>query len=398
MTRRRRSKWPFIVFLLLAAGGGWWYWSRADKKEGGPEYETAAITRGDVTKVVQATGQLNPLLKVEIGSQISGTIAKLTVDFNSKVKKGALLCQLDPATYEANRQQAAADQATAQAEFAFQKRNLERKRQLLEKKVFPQAEYDKTESDFRRAEAQVLATAARMKKAQVDLDRCSIYAPIDGVIVDRTAEIGQTIAASFSAPKLFVLANDLTKMQINARVSEAHIGQVLAGQKVDFTVQAYPDTFSGEVVQVRNSPIIEENVVNYDTIIAVSNPDLKLRPGMNAIASIVVGERKSVLLVPNGALRFKPPSKSAADASPWPAPPVPVTKSNEPIGQKQIYLAPATPGAEAAPVKIMCGLSDGLLTEVLSGVEEGVSVVTMLKPAANAVAPATNPFGGPGRR
>jgi HlyD family secretion protein len=243
---------------------------------------------------------------VEIGSQISGTINKLNVDFNSMVKTGDILCQLDPATYEAASLQAEAERTSALAERDYQKKTLGRKKQLLEDKLFPQADYDKSEADLASAEARLLLADARVRKARVDLERCTILAPIDGIIIDRTAEIGMTIAASFNAPKLFILANDLTQMQINAKVSEADIGQVQPKQKVSFKVDAYPDAFEGEVVQVRNSPISEENVVNYDAIIHVSNPDLKLKPGMTGDTDIVTAEKTGVLRLPNAALRFKP--------------------------------------------------------------------------------------------
>jgi HlyD family secretion protein len=408
MIRRRSRKWPWVLLLLggLAAGGWWWHSSR-ETKAPGPEYETTTATVGDLTRTVLASGELNPLAKVEIGSQISGTIWKLNVDFNSKVREGDILCQLDPATYEAAYSQTLAEQASAQAELELQQRTLERKLQLLQKDFFAKADFDKAQADLRRAEAQLQLATARAKKAKIDLDRCTIVAPIDGVVVDRTAEVGQTIAASFNAPKLFVLANDLTKMQINAKVSEAHVGPIENGQKVRFEVDAYPDIFQGVVVQVRNSPIKEETVVNYDSIISVDNPDLKLKPGMNAVVEIITGERKDVLKLANAAFRFVPPAKAAggrrgpggppAPPAASPGQPRPKALSNpQAMDEKTVYFPPATPGGDPVPAVIKVGMTDGIHTEVLSGLKPGDVVITMIKPSDEAGPSMTNPFGGIG--
>jgi HlyD family secretion protein len=423
MSRRRRPKWPYYLVLLAAAGGGgWWWWTHREQSATGPEFETATVTRGDIEKLVAAVGELNPLVKVEIGSQISGTIAKLNVDFNSKVKAGDLLCQLDPATYEAAHRLALADESSARAALELQQRTFERKTLLLKREFFAEADYDKAKADLSQAEAAVQVAEARSKRAKVDLDRCTIFSPIDGVVVDRTAEIGQTIAASFNAPKLFVLANDLTKMQINAKISEADIGQVQVGQPVRFTVFAYSEDFTGEVVQVRNSPITEENVVNYDAIIAVNNPDMKLKPGMNATVYITTGSRENVLRVPNAALRFQPPGAApeagsrgprgggggggrrggGPPAGPGTSPEVARPKPAPAEAEKTVFFPPKNPTDPLVPVKVKVGLNDGLQTEVLEGLKEGDELITLLKPVAGAPAAAmNNPFGGPtggGRR
>ena len=351
MSRRRRKKWPWVLLVLVvAAAGAWWFWNQREKKTEGPEYETTKVTTGDLTKTVLASGELNPLAKVEIGSQISGTIFKLNVDFNSKVKERDILLELDPATYKAAYAQTVAEQASAEAELELQERTLERKQLLLKKEFFAKADFDKAQADLSRAKAQLALAAARVLKAKIDLDRCTILSPIDGVVVDRTAEIGQTIAASFNAPKLFILANDLTKMQINAKVSEADVGQIQNGQKVKFRVDAYEQFFHGEVVQVRNSAIKEENVVNYDSIISVDNPELKLKPGMNAVVEIITGERKNVLRVPNAALRFIPKSREKGRMAGGPGagspPPMPFQtrrrpmKPDAPLDEKKVYFPP----------------------------------------------------------
>lgn len=403
--RRRKRRWPLILVLLIAGGAGaWWYYHREDPKDSIPEYETAKVTKGDLTKMVSAIGDVNPLVKVEVGSQISGTISKLFVDFNSEVKEGDILCELDPATYEANYAQAKAECTSAEAERDLQKKNLERKIQLRDRQLLSAADFDQVDADLRRAEAQLQLVEARMKKSKVDLERCKIPAPINGVVVDRTAEIGMTIAASFSAPKLFIMAADLTKMQINAKVSEAYIGQIKPGQKVKFLVDAWPDPFIGDVVQVRNSPITEENVVNYDVIIAVNNPELKLKPGMTATVQVITGERTGVIKVPNSAFRFKPPGKTPPAAAPAPGGPPPAATMAPPSAmmsgarastdEKEVYLKPKNPTDTLVAVKVKTGLGDGVQTEVLSGLNDGDEVILLLKPKQDEAAGTTNPFGG----
>jgi HlyD family secretion protein len=393
--RRRKRRWPWILVLLIAgSAGGWWYYQQENPKDTLPEYETAIISRGDVTKMVSAIGDVNPLVKVEVGSQISGTVSKLYVDFNSEVKEGDILCELDPATYEANYAQSKAECASAAAERDLQRKNLERKTQLRDRQLLSTADFDQVEADLRRAEAQLELVEARMKKAKVDLERCRIPAPINGVVVDRTAEIGMTIAASFSAPKLFIMAADLTKMQINAKVSEAYIGQIKNGQKVKFVVDAWPDPFIGEVVQVRNSPIEEENVVNYDVIIAVNNPDLKLKPGMTATVQVITGERTGVLRVPNGAFRFKPARKSPAAAGPPPGASAMAGGDKSRTDEKDVYLKPKNPADPPVALKVKTGLNDGVQTEVLSGLNEGDEVILLLKQKQEETAATANPLGG----
>lgn len=407
MSRSRRRRWPWVLLLAAACGGTWWWYSHREKKTTGPEYQTAVVTRQDLRRTVKAVGDLNPLQQVEIGSQISGTISELMVDFNSQVTEGDVLCKLDPATYQANYEQAAAERASAKAECDFQRQTFSRKKQLLAENLYAKADFDKAEADLRRAEAQLELAEARLRKAQVDLDRCTIFAPIDGIIIDRTAEIGQTIAASFNAPKLFIMANTLTEMQLNAKVSEAHIGQVEVGQPVVFTVLAYPgEEFHGEVAQVRNSPITEENVVNYDAIISVKNPELKLKPGMNAVVEIIVGERKDTLTVPRSALTFRPPSAGGREGMRGgDGPPAPGSGPRKPIAgatgepyDEDVYVLPKGSSSEPVLRKVRAGLSNDVVTEILEGLEEGETVITLLIPEFSEMGAANNPFGGGMRR
>lgn len=313
MANNEKSGWgKWIIGLLLVggavAGGMWFYKSRGEEP---PEFLTTKVTRGDLTQAVTATGTLNPVLNVQVGSQVSGIISKLYADFNSRVKAGELVAQLDPATYQTRVQQNEADLASARAQLELAQVNARRAEELFKDKLIAQSDYDQTVATLHQAEASVLIKQAALNSSKVDLTRCSIYSPIEGIVIDRKVDVGQTVAASMNAPVLFQIANDLTKMQIDANVSEADVGTVEENQSVNFTVDAFPGrTFVGKVIQIRNVPTTVQNVVTYNAVVEVSNPDLKLKPGMTANVSIVTAERKGVLKIPNGALRFKPPEPS----------------------------------------------------------------------------------------
>ena len=266
------------------------------------------MTRGAITQAVTATGTLNPVVNVQVGSQISGNIQKLFVDFNSPVKAGQVVAQIDPAVFQASVTQAEGDLANARAALELARVTAKRTEELVAKQNSAQSELDQAVAALHQAEAMVTIKEGALQKARVDLDHCTITSPIDGIVISRSVDVGQTVAASLSAPVIFTIANDLAKMQIDANVAEADIGTVEAGQKVDFTVDAFPKrTFHGEVVQVRNAPITVQNVVTYDTVIGVNNSDLKLKPGMTANVSIVGAQRDNALKVSNAALRFRPP-------------------------------------------------------------------------------------------
>jgi HlyD family secretion protein len=298
-------KW-FLIFLATAVGGGgvWYFMRGADAT---PQFQTTSVTRGDVIQAVTASGTLNPVLNVQVGSQISGIIQKLYVDFNSPVKANQVVAQLDPSTYQANVHSAEGDLANTRAALEFSQADARRSEELLKDKLISQSDYDKIQATLHQSEAQVKIKEAALERAKIDLVRCTILAPVDGLVIDRKVDVGQTVAASLSAPVLFTIANDLTKMQIDANVSEADVGTVEEGQEVNFTVDAFPDrNFVGKVIQIRNSPTTVQNVVTYDAVIAVSNPDLKLKPGMTANVSIITDRRTGVLKIPNAAFRFKP--------------------------------------------------------------------------------------------
>src|SRR5438876_5944953 len=281
---------------------------RQCRKGGAANYQTATVTRGPITQAVTATGTLNPVVNVQVGSQVSGNIAKLFADFNSQVKAGQVVAQIDPALFQANVTQAEGDLANAQAALELARINARRTQELFAKKTSSQADVDQAVATLHQAEANVKIKQGALDKAKADLDHCTITSPIDGVVISRSVDVGQTVAASLQAPVIFAIANDLTKMQIDTNVAEADVGVVKIDQTVDFTVDAFPmQTFHGKVVQVRNAPITVQNVVTYDTVIGVSNPDLKLKPGMTANVSIIVAHKDDVLQIKNAALRYRPP-------------------------------------------------------------------------------------------
>lgn len=295
-----------LVPLLVLGGGAYWYWNRGGEKP--PEVLTTTVSRGDIIQAVTSTGDLQPVVTTEVSSQISGQIIEVTVDFNSRVKRGDVLARLDTATYDSRLRQAEAQLANTRANHTLAKLNVERSRTLFERNLVSQQELDQAEAQFQQTSAQLMIQTASVENAKTDLSRCTIYAPIDGIVIDRVAEVGKTVAASFNAPTLFTLVNDLAQMQIKAAVAEADVGNVEVGQEVTFTVDAFPNRqFRGKVEQLRNLPTTTQNVVTYATIINVRNDDLKLKPGMTANVSIVIARRGGVLRIPNAALRARVP-------------------------------------------------------------------------------------------
>ena len=391
----------FIVLGVLG-GAGYYLWAQFfSAAPVGINYRTSPVTRGILTQVVTAAGQISALVMVQVGSQISGTIEKLNVDFNDPVKEGQIIAELDAATYRAVVAQGEGDLANARAALELARLNAERKKQLIEQKLSPVADYDKAIADLHQAEAVEKMKIGTLQRAQVDLRRCTILAPTDGIVISRKVDVGQTVAASLNAPVLFEIAHDLSQMQIHTHVAEADVGGVEPGQKVDFAVDAFPDrTFHGVVGQVRNSPTTIDNVVTYDTVINVDNADLKLKPGMTANVTIILAEKEDVLLVANAALRWKPPEETPADT-----PPDVSNRRRERPAQrapeKKVYFLADGPNAKPELVTITVGLSDGIKSELLSGLKEGQNVVTgTVHPAASgAPNPMGNPFGGgPPRR
>jgi HlyD family secretion protein len=404
-----RRRWTWLVAALTSVVGLGWY--LINQSAGSPlEYETTVVSRGELTQVVTASGQLNPVVKVEVGSQISGIIQKLLADFNSPVKEGQVIAQLDPATYDANLIQARGNLASAVAAEELALLNANRAKVLQAEKLNAKADYEKAVADLHQAESAVKINEGALKKAQVDLARCTIYAPIDGIVISRNVNVGQTVAASLSAPILFLIANDLSKMQIEADVAEADIGVVEVGQEVEFTVDAFPgQTFHGKVTQVRNAPKLEMNVVTYVTIIEVKNADLKLKPGMTANVSIIVARRDNALTIPGAALRFRPtkgPDEKKAESPATVADAKSGKKADSGARKKEkrkvertVYLAStskadnsAEPGVAPRPVQIKTGISDGRRVEVTEGLKEGDRVVIGAVKDEAARSRTVNPF------
>ena len=366
-----------IAILVVAGIAAFWFFRSNGNEE---KFRTEKVVRGDIITVVTATGTVNAVTTVLVGTQVSGTIKKLYVDFNSRVKQGQIIALIDPATFEAQVDQqkanvysAKANLDKATASLADAKRTMERNRELLARNLIAQSDFDAAETNYETsaaqvsvAKAQISQAEASLRTAQTNLGYTKIVSPVDGTVVSRNVDVGQTVAASFQTPTLFTIAQDLTKMQIDTSVDEADIGKVKVGDAVDFTVDAYPDiTFKGKVGQVRISPITVQNVVTYDVVVMVDNPELKLKPGMTANVSIVVSEKKAVLKIPNAALRFRPVSAETGQAG--------RRRAAAQGGGPGVYmLAGDTP--RRIPVTV--GMSDGNYTEVTGGaLKEGQEVI-----------------------
>src|SRR6266513_854094 len=361
-----------IVSLLIIA-----FIVRQCRKGGATNYQTATVTRGPITQAVTATGTLNPVVNVQVGSQVSGNIAKLFADFNSQVKAGQVVAQIDPALFQATVTQAEGDLASTQAALELARVNAKRTQDLFASKTSSQADLDQAMANLHQAEANVKIKQGALDKAKADLEHCTITSPIDGVVISRNVDVGQTVAASLQAPVIFQIANDLAKMQIDSNVAEADVGVVKVEQNVDFTVDAFPmQTFHGKVVQVRNAPITVQNVVTYDTVIGVSNPDLKLKPGMTANVSMVISHKDDALQIKNAALRYRPADATPAAArvaSPSPGGARPGGGRERRGSERTVYVFS---GNRPQPTQIKTGISDGIVTEVMEGLKEGDRVVT----------------------
>jgi HlyD family secretion protein len=439
---KRRLFW--IIGIVVATGllsGGYLYTQGVGAR---PAFRTAAVTRGPLTSAVSATGTLNAVITVQVGSQISGQIKELHADFNSVVKKGQLIARIDPDSFEAKvnqakaqvdaarasvlNQQAAVEKARADVENARaalaasrantakaqvtvldSRRTLGRNRDLRVRGLIAQADEDTAQAAYdsavaqqeaskaqeeaqrsmvrsgeaqlrvaeamlQNARAQVVQNEAALRQAQVDLDRTFIRAPVDGVVVGRTVDVGQTVAASLQAPTLFTIAQDLRNMQVDTNVDEADVGRVRVGQAVTFTVDSFPSrTFSGEVVQIRKAPLVVQNVVTYDVVVSARNPDQRLLPGMTANVRIVIEQKDNVMQVPNAALRFRPPGTETTERERPTRPSGGPGRSGGPAAGRVWVVG--TDGKPAA-IPLQLGIGDGTYTEVAKGdLEEGQHVI-----------------------
>jgi HlyD family secretion protein len=461
---KRRILWA-IVIVVIAGGitGGYFY---SQSVGGRVPYKTAPVTRGTLVAAVATTGTLNAVITVQVGSQVSGNIKQLFADFNSQVKKNAVIARIDPDIFEAKvnqaraqvdaakaqvlNQQAAVEKAradlenaraglasaraqTAKAQVAVTdaRRNLLRQGELRQKELIAQADQDTAqvaydssiaqheanqaqeraqaaavkaaeaqlkvvEAQLKNAQAQVGQNEAALRQAQLDLEHTIIRAPVDGVVVSRNVDVGQTVAASLQAPTLFTIAQDLSKMQVDTSMDEADVGRIAVGQKATFTVDAFPGrVFRGEVVQIRKAPQIVQNVVTYDVVVSASNPDLELLPGMTANVKVITDRRTDVLRVPNAALRFRPPGA---------VPPERQSRTRTGPGGTGGRTAPSPegrvwvvgPGGAAQPLAVRVGISDGTQTEVLGDqLHENQDVIVGLSGPVERGGPAS---GGPRMR
>jgi HlyD family secretion protein len=375
--RITKKKLSFLALLLAVCVVVVFFLIRG--KGNGAEYKTAPVTKGDIRSTVTATGTVNAVTTVLVGTQVSGTINHIYVDFNSPVKKGQRIADIDPATFQAQVDQARANVmvakanvAKAQAALSDSKRTLDRNKQLWERNLIARSDFDSAETNFssnqagvQAAQAQTAQQEAALRLVETNLRNARIISPVDGIVVSRAVDVGQTVAASFQTPTLFTIAQDLTKMQIDTSVDEADIGKIQSNQAVDFTVDTYPDaTFKGRVSQVRIAPIAVQNVVTYDVVIKVDNGDLRLKPGMTANVSIITAERSGVLRIPNAALRFRPANSEGASQ-----------RSGKRTGQSG-YAVWAPDGKNLKRAPITLGISDGAYTEMTSGeLKEGQLVV-----------------------
>jgi HlyD family secretion protein len=306
-----------LAAIVIAAGIAYYWLHTADAP---PQYRTQTVEKGDVSQTVSANGTINPVTLVSVGTQVSGTVKKLYVDFNSKVKKGEILLELDDSLLAAQLKQSEANVESAQASLDLAAANEKRTSDLFAQEYVSKQDLDTAVQAKKAAAAQLLAARAQMERDRANLSYSVIRSPVSGVVVDREVDVGQTVAASLQTPTLFKIAQDLSKMQIDTNFAEADIGGIRVGQAVHFTVDAFPDRhFNGEVKQIRLNPTTVSNVVTYDVVVNVDNPEQILLPGMTAYVNIAVAERKNTLLVPNAALRFKPAAGEVQKAPTAPA-------------------------------------------------------------------------------
>ena len=340
------------VLLLAAAGAGWWFWG-ADEAPAAVKYRTQAVDRGDIVQTITANGTLSPLTTVQVGTQVSGTVYKVHVDFNDLVKEGQVLAELDPALLQATVKQTEASLENARATLELALSNVARTETLFKRNLAPDSDLDQARERAKVAAAQVKTAEAQVERDRTNLRYAVIRSPIAGVVINRQVNVGQTVAASFQTPTLFQIAQDLRKMQIDTSVAEADVGSLATSFPVSFTVDAFPgQTFQGRILQIRLNPTIQANVVTYNVVVEAENPDGKLLPGMTAHVTIRVAERSDVLRVPNAALSYRP--KDRDDDEPV---------SPAPRGTRVHLLD----GDRSRAVAVRTGVTDGTHTEILEG-------------------------------
>lgn len=383
--------WVVVAIVAIIAVAVWAF--SGGKKEQQISFDTAPVASANIQNSITATGTIEPVTSVTVGTQVSGIVSKLYVDYNSVVKKGQVIAELDKTNLLSQLATAKTQLATAQSQLNYQTANYKRYQTLFQKGLVAADDYDNAKLSYRQAVEQVASAKEEVQRAQTNLGYATITSPIDGVVLSKSVEEGQTVAASFSTPELFTIAQDLTNMQVVANVDEADIGDVKEGERVSFTVDAYPDdTFEGTVKQVRQEATTTNNVVTYEVVISAPNADLKLKPGLTANVTIYTAERKGVLAVPSKALRFTP--------------------TKETVGKMKIVDVQGAKnkvwtieGNSIVAHKVNIGMADGTNTQIIGGVQAGIKVVTGLsviggeEPHAEAAGGESSPFapGPPGK-
>lgn len=383
--------WVVVAIVAIIAVAVWAF--SGGKKEQQISFDTAPVASANIQNSITATGTIEPVTSVTVGTQVSGIVSKLYVDYNSVVKKGQVIAELDKTNLLSQLATAKTQLATAQSQLNYQTANNKRYQTLFQKGLVAADDYGNAKLSYRQAVEQVASAKEEVQRAQTNLGYATITSPIDGVVLSKSVEEGQTVAASFSTPELFTIAQDLTNMQVVADVDEADIGDVKEGERVSFTVDAYPDdTFEGTVKQVRQEATTTNNVVTYEVVISAPNADLKLKPGLTANVTIYTAERKGVLAVPSKALRFTP--------------------TKETVGKMKIVDVQGAKnkvwtieGNSIVAHKVNIGMADGTNTQIIGGVQAGIKVVTGLsviggeEPHAEAAGGESSPFapGPPGK-
>lgn len=360
-----KKKTLVIVAVAAIAALAVWLLS-GGKKEEKITFDTAAVAPANIMNSITATGTIEPVTSVTVGTQVSGIVSKLFVDYNSVVKKGQVIAELDKTNLMSQLNTAKTQLATAQSQLNYQTANYKRYKTLFEKGLVAADDFDNAKLSYTQAKEQVASAKEEVQRAQTNLGYATITSPIDGVVLSKSVEEGQTVAASFSTPELFTIAQDLTNMQVVADVDEADIGDVKEGERVTFTVDAYPDdTFEGEVKQVRQEATTTNNVVTYEVVISAPNADLKLKPGLTANVTIYTAERKGVLSVPSKTLRFTPQKETVGKMKI-----VDVANAKNKVWTIE--------GNSIVAHKVNIGMTDGTNTQIVGGIAEGTKVVTGL--------------------
>ena len=360
-----KKKTLVIVAVAAIAALAVWLLS-GGKKEEKITFDTTAVAPANIMNSITATGTIEPVTSVTVGTQVSGIVSKLFVDYNSVVKKGQVIAELDKTNLMSQLNTAKTQLATAQSQLNYQTANYKRYKTLFEKGLVAADDFDNAKLSYTQAKEQVVSAKEEVQRAQTNLGYATITSPIDGVVLSKSVEEGQTVAASFSTPELFTIAQDLTNMQVVADVDEADIGDVKEGERVSFTVDAYPDdTFEGEVKQVRQEATTTNNVVTYEVVISAPNADLKLKPGLTANVTIYTAERKGVLSVPSKALRFIPQKETVGKMKI-----VDVANAKNKVWTIE--------GNSIVAHKVNIGMTDGTNTQIVGGIAEGTKVITGL--------------------